>query len=674
MSKISKGGLVGLLYNDFNQRQKSGVWSLEDHVANQNYIRTSLIPNNYLSVGCYNINSLILYDMFFKNKITTNIFNTPESTITCIDQKRNLLVYGLNKAPYLKIYNTETFTEYTLTQTIPGSIQCLKLTKNADYLFIGFLESQNNNTTHILVYNIIQLTTSNNETYIGTQGAQGEYYIPQNIVSDINIIVNFLPTCIKFTKDDEHLCIGHYGSVEDEFNNLTLYKNIDGVYTDISEYNLNSYQLGTINDVCFLEDKKYLFIGSQQYPYLFCYNYERQDLVNIFDTTIINNINSVVNCMLLTKDSKKLFIGCNISPYLYILDLVTNKTTSVSGDYFNDSIISMSFSYNDQYVCISTKDKGLKLFDYATKILIPVDLDILPETTTFSTCFFLGSTIEYIEIEKPLYSVSSNNDAIVAVASDEEIVFNGSYFLDGISVSSPDLAAHQNIFQSEIYYSLDYQNTYITSIKKDGTLITNDINILQTYNNIVQISTYNNRIALLDSYGSVHTFQNNSFSTEELYYLSTNFIKNIKQISVGNNIVLALTNDFQVLSSNLSLFDPEIVSLPSIIQVSTGDAHISLLTESNTVLSYGDNTHGQCNTQDWTDVKKVCCGNLFTIALSLNNQVYLVGNNIDQIIYDLIITEEDVIDIFAGPIDIMLIKSDNTVKIYTPTAIKTLIL
>ena len=120
MSKISNGGLVGLFYNDFNQRQKSGLWSLEDHAADKNYISSSQIPNNYLVVGSYNTNSLYLYDLFFKNKISTNIFNIPVSTITSIDYnyKTNKTVYNKQLAlPISKrTFKTDSLAELANTQ------------------------------------------------------------------------------------------------------------------------------------------------------------------------------------------------------------------------------------------------------------------------------------------------------------------------------------------------------------------------------------------------------------------------------------------------------------------------------------------------------------------------------------------------------------------------------
>jgi hypothetical protein len=64
--KLSKGGLVGLPDDDFTQRQKSGLWSLEDLAAQKNFINNSNQPNILLSIGNYTTNNLLLYNIFNK--------------------------------------------------------------------------------------------------------------------------------------------------------------------------------------------------------------------------------------------------------------------------------------------------------------------------------------------------------------------------------------------------------------------------------------------------------------------------------------------------------------------------------------------------------------------------------------------------------------------------------
>jgi hypothetical protein len=667
----NKGGITGLQYSDFDQRLKSGVWTMDDHVSDTNYIRSGQIPNNYLIVGGYNTESLPLYDLFLKNKVSTNIFNVQESTITCIDYNdhSNLLAIGLTKAPYLKIYNTQNFIEYNLNTTFTSPINCLKINHLGDYIFVGTLDKIN--ISYINVYNIENLTSLPDYINIGSQGTQGyiSYSVPN---SELSININFLPVCISLSYDDEYLCIGHYGSIDNEFNNITLFKRTNNIYVDISEYNLNSFNLGTVSSICFVESLKYLFIGSYQSQYLSVYNYERQDLVTIYDENIKNIITSKVNCLALTKDPNKLLIGCDSTPYLYMLDINNNKITSLSQDNFNDSITSISLSYNNQYLCVTSRgDNPLQVFDFSNQTLTPVSLNIYPDTISFSSSFLLGPLVKYTDITIPTNSISSNDDASVVIKNNA-LVFSGLYYEDQSIVSSPDLAAYKQIFEVQIYNSLDYTSTYITAIKIDGTLITNDINIPNYYyNNIIQISSYYSRIALLDMYGSVQVQQLNGFAYEEVYIISNILTENIKQIATGYTILLALTNDFKVKSTNTVLFNPDDQTLPAIKQVSAGYDHVALLTASNTVMSFGSNTYNQCDTSTWTNIKKVCCGDTFTLALTNNNDLLLAGQTNITAINTLLLTQ-NIEDIFTGPNTIILVMIEGTMLSYYQDVIKTL--
>ena len=673
MQTLNKGGISGLQYSDFNQRQKSGVWTIDDNSADVNYIRSSQIPNMYLTVGSYNAESLALYDLFLNNKVSTNIFNIPISTVTCIEYnlQKNLLAFGLTESPYLKIYDTENFTEYTLTKTFTSPITTIQFTHLGDYIFVGTIDKVN--SSYLNIYNIDNLISVVNiyTPTIGSQGPQGIDFNYTSVNPEISIIIDFLITSIRLSNDDNYLCIGHYGSISDEYNNINLFKKINGVYTDVNEYNINSLDLGTISDICFVDN--YLFIGSYQSQYLTVYDYDRQDLITVYDNNIITNITSKINCLCLTKDKSKLLIGCDSSPYVYMLNLSTKEITSLGMDTFDDNITSISLSYGDKYICITSRGSNpLQVFDFTDQTLsTPVVLNTYPSTISFSSKFIFGPLTKYTDVSVPTYSVSSDDNGSIGVVNNS-LVFTGSYYDDQIITSSPDLAAYQEIFDAQIYNSLDYNSTYITAIKIDGTLITNDPNIPKNYyNNIIQVSTYYSRIALLDIYGSVQVTNINGFSNSEVYYISTILKENIKQISTGYTILLALTTNFIPISTNTTIFDPNAQVLPPIKQVSAGYDHVSLLTESNTVLSFGVNDYGECDTSTWTNIKKVCCADTFTLALSNTNDLFIAGDtNISNI--ESILLTQNVIDIFTGPNTIILITADNTATIYYLDTISTL--
>jgi hypothetical protein len=116
-----KGGMTGLPEDDFGKRMKSGEWSIDEHFENVNYIRTrDFTPNNYLAIGSYQGDELVIYDMFLNKKTTLTKSITSLSsgssgdtveenpTITCMSFNRhaNHLAIGLNKPPYLRVFDT----------------------------------------------------------------------------------------------------------------------------------------------------------------------------------------------------------------------------------------------------------------------------------------------------------------------------------------------------------------------------------------------------------------------------------------------------------------------------------------------------------------------------------------------------------------------------------------
>lgn len=58
-----------------------------------------------------------------------------------------------------------------------------------------------------------------------------------------------------------------------------------------------------------------------------------------------------------------------------------------------------------------------------------------------------------------------------------------------------------------------------------------------------------------------------------------------------------------------------------------GYAHVALLNVDGTVSAYGDNSHGQCDTQNWQAVTKVAAGDFHTVALKSDGTVCATGDN-----------------------------------------------
>ena len=108
----TKGGMTGLPEDDFNRRQKSGDWSIDEHFRDVNYIRTKdSIPNEYLTAGHYENENLTIYNPFlnrFSSLTMSASGNDP--SVTCMAYNRHIghLAVGLNKEPYLRIFDMTT--------------------------------------------------------------------------------------------------------------------------------------------------------------------------------------------------------------------------------------------------------------------------------------------------------------------------------------------------------------------------------------------------------------------------------------------------------------------------------------------------------------------------------------------------------------------------------------
>ena len=110
---ITKGGMTGLPESDFHTRQKSGSWTIDEHFQDINYIRTkSYTLNNYLAVGNYETEVLTIIDIFnnqvssLTKSLTGSSLQLPSVTCMAYNNHVDHLAIGLNKPPYLKIFDT----------------------------------------------------------------------------------------------------------------------------------------------------------------------------------------------------------------------------------------------------------------------------------------------------------------------------------------------------------------------------------------------------------------------------------------------------------------------------------------------------------------------------------------------------------------------------------------
>lgn len=90
-----------------------------------------------------------------------------------------------------------------------------------------------------------------------------------------------------------------------------------------------------------------------------------------------------------------------------------------------------------------------------------------------------------------------------------------------------------------------------------------------------------------------------------------------------------------------------------------GQGHTVALKRDGTVVAVGDNTYGQCDVNDWTDIIAVSAGDFHTVGLKADGSVIIT--NADQATYEEISTWSDIVAISAGYGFTLGLKSDGTV-------------
>ena len=107
--------------------------------------------------------------------------------------------------------------------------------------------------------------------------------------------------------------------------------------------------------------------------------------------------------------------------------------------------------------------------------------------------------------------------------------------------------------------------------------------------------------------------------------LNTNAFEGAKiiDIAAGGNFAAGLSDDGKVLVfpyNDEEIPELDVTGWTNIIQIEAGTQHIVGLKSDGSVVATGDNTHGQCNVSDWTDVISVSTGYIASTGMN-----YTVG-------------------------------------------------
>ncbi|MBQ3085662.1 MAG: tetratricopeptide repeat protein [Clostridia bacterium] len=100
------------------------------------------------------------------------------------------------------------------------------------------------------------------------------------------------------------------------------------------------------------------------------------------------------------------------------------------------------------------------------------------------------------------------------------------------------------------------------------------------------------------------------------------------KISAGRMHTVGVKKDGTVLSAGDNTAGQRNVGeWTDIVAVAAGDQHTVGLKKNGTVVAVGDNAHGQCNTAEWTDIVAIAAGSGHTVGLKKNGTVVAVGYN-----------------------------------------------
>ncbi len=109
-------------------------------------------------------------------------------------------------------------------------------------------------------------------------------------------------------------------------------------------------------------------------------------------------------------------------------------------------------------------------------------------------------------------------------------------------------------------------------------------------------------------------------------------ISNAVSVDAGEYQTIVLNSSGNVISidndgHNLVIPIPEQINA---VQIAAGQKHLVLLDNNGTVKAYGDNTFGQCNTSEWTDIIAVAAGANFTAGLKSDGTLVACGSNMSS--------------------------------------------
>ena len=128
------------------------------------------------------------------------------------------------------------------------------------------------------------------------------------------------------------------------------------------------------------------------------------------------------------------------------------------------------------------------------------------------------------------------------------------------------------------------------------------------------------------SFGKAGTY----LDAEEQSFALWSEIAQRDTISAGYYFAVGLKKDGTVVAAgNNTHGQCNVEDWTDIIAISTGDGHTVGLRADGTVVAVGDNDYGQCDVESWTNIVAISAGGARTVGLRADGTVVAVGNNTD---------------------------------------------
>lgn len=155
--------------------------------------------------------------------------------------------------------------------------------------------------------------------------------------------------------------------------------------------------------------------------------------------------------------------------------------------------------------------------------------------------------------------------------------------------------------------------------------------------------------------------------------------ENVIAIDAGWSFTVALTEDRELLFAGIdngqeTKFQEHKDEWKDVVNISAsgggrnsdcrGKGHTVGLKSDGTVVAIGDNTYGQCDVSEWSDIVKIATGDWYTVGLRADGTVLITGENFPGSRY---INEDelkkctDIVDIAAGFGQTICLKEDGTI-------------